>query len=38
MTVNLSDKGLREIVNSFDLFYIDIWGSSITESNLMKML
>ena len=26
MTVNLSDKGIREIVNNFDLFYIDIWG------------
>ena len=26
MTVNLSKKGLREIVNSYDLFYIDIWG------------
>ena len=26
MTVNLSDKGLSEIANSFDLFYIDIWG------------
>ena len=26
MTVNLSNNGLREIVNSFDLFYIDIWG------------
>ncbi len=26
MTVNLSNKGLREIANSFDLFYIDIWG------------
>tara|TARA_B100000674_G_scaffold494012_1_gene517608 strand:- start:1970 stop:2782 length:813 start_codon:yes stop_codon:yes gene_type:complete len=26
MTVNLSDKGLKEIVNNFDLFYIDIWG------------
>ena len=26
MTVNLSDKGVREIVNKFDLFYIDIWG------------
>ena len=26
MTVNLSNKGLREIANNFDLFYIDIWG------------
>ena len=26
MTVNLSNKGLKEIANSFDLFYIDIWG------------
>ena len=26
MTVNLSNNGLREIANSFDLFYIDIWG------------
>ena len=26
MTVNLSNIGLREIANSFDLFYIDIWG------------
>ena len=26
MTANLSDKGLREIADSFDLFYIDIWG------------
>ena len=26
MTVNLSDKGLSKIANSFDLFYIDIWG------------
>ena len=26
MTVNLSNKGVNEIVNNFDLFYIDIWG------------
>ena len=26
MTVNLTKNGLREIANSFDLFYIDIWG------------
>ena len=26
MTVNLSNKGVKEIVNNFDLFYIDIWG------------
>ena len=26
MTVNLSDKGIKEIVNNFDLFFIDIWG------------
>tara|TARA_Y100001936_G_scaffold61442_1_gene60478 strand:+ start:60 stop:872 length:813 start_codon:yes stop_codon:yes gene_type:complete len=26
MTVNLSNKGVREIANNFDLFYIDIWG------------
>ena len=26
MTVNLTNNGLREIANSFDLFYIDIWG------------
>ena len=26
MTVNLSNIGLREVANSFDLFYIDIWG------------
>ena len=26
MTVNLSNIGLREIANRFDLFYIDIWG------------
>ena len=26
MKVNLTDKGLKEIVNDFDLFYIDIWG------------
>ena len=26
MTVNLSNSGVREIVNNFDLFYIDIWG------------
>ena len=26
MTVNLSNKGLKEIANSFDMFYIDIWG------------
>ena len=26
MTINLSNNGLREIANSFDLFYIDIWG------------
>tara|TARA_Y100001935_G_scaffold215117_1_gene186477 strand:- start:196 stop:1008 length:813 start_codon:yes stop_codon:yes gene_type:complete len=26
MIVNLSEKGLKEIANSFDLFYIDIWG------------
>ena len=26
MTVDLTNKGIREIVNDFDLFYIDIWG------------
>ena len=26
MTVDLSNKGFREIVNNFDIFYIDIWG------------
>ena len=26
MMVNLTDKGVNEIVNDFDLFYIDIWG------------
>ena len=26
MTVDLSKKGIREIVKNFDLFYIDIWG------------
>ena len=26
MMVNLTDKGVKEIVNYFDLFYIDIWG------------
>tara|TARA_Y100000590_G_scaffold304823_1_gene343743 strand:- start:1632 stop:2444 length:813 start_codon:yes stop_codon:yes gene_type:complete len=26
MTVNLTDKGIKEIANNFDLFYIDIWG------------
>ena len=26
MTANLTDIGLKEIVNNFDLFYIDIWG------------
>ena len=26
MTVNLTDKGIKEIVNDFNLFYIDIWG------------
>ena len=26
MMVNLTDKGVKEIVNDFDLFYIDIWG------------
>ena len=26
MTVNLSNKGVREIAHNFDLFYIDIWG------------
>ena len=26
MTVNLEQKGLRSIVNEFDLFFIDIWG------------
>ena len=26
MTVDLSNKGVKEIVNNFDLFYIDIWG------------
>ena len=26
MTVNLNDKGIKEIVNNFDLFFIDIWG------------
>ena len=26
MTVNLMQKGLRSIVNEFDLFFIDIWG------------
>ena len=26
MTVNLDKKGLKSIVNNFDLFFIDIWG------------
>ena len=26
MTVNLNDKGLKDIIKDFDLFYIDIWG------------
>ena len=26
MTVDLTNKGIREIANNFDLFYIDIWG------------
>ena len=26
MKANLTNKGLKEIVNDFDLFYIDIWG------------
>jgi len=26
MTVNLTKRGLNQIVNNFDLFYIDIWG------------
>ena len=26
MTVNLTDKGIKEIINDFNLFYIDIWG------------
>ncbi len=26
MTVDLTNKGIREIANDFDLFYIDIWG------------
>ena len=26
MTVNLTDKGLKEIADNFDLFYIYIWG------------
>ncbi len=26
MTVNLDKKGLKSIVNDFDLFFIDIWG------------
>tara|TARA_B100000029_G_C17521872_1_gene940216 strand:+ start:61 stop:873 length:813 start_codon:yes stop_codon:yes gene_type:complete len=26
MTVNLTNTGLREIANDFELFYIDIWG------------
>ena len=26
MTINLTNYGLKEIANSFDLFYIDIWG------------
>ena len=26
MTVDLNDKGIKEIVNNFDLFFIDIWG------------
>tara|TARA_Y100000590_G_scaffold313004_1_gene353811 strand:+ start:63 stop:875 length:813 start_codon:yes stop_codon:yes gene_type:complete len=26
MTVNLTNTGLREIANGFDLYYIDIWG------------
>ena len=26
MKANLTNKGLKEIVNDFELFYIDIWG------------
>jgi len=26
MTVNLNNKGIKDIVNNFDLFFIDLWG------------
>ena len=26
MTSNLDEKGLRSIVNEYDVFFIDIWG------------
>ena len=26
MTVDLNDRGIKDIVNNFDLFFIDIWG------------
>ena len=26
MTINLDQKGLKSIVDNYDLFFIDIWG------------
>ena len=26
MTKNLDNKGLKSIINNYDIFYIDLWG------------
>ena len=36
MTKNLDESGLKSIVNSYDLFFIDIWGVIHNGINLNK--
>ena len=36
MTSNLDEKGLRSIVEEYDLFFIDIWGVLHNGLNLFE--
>ena len=36
MSINLDEKGLRSIVNEYDLFFIDVWGVVHDGINLHK--
>ena len=36
MTSNLDEKGLRSIINEYDLFFIDVWGVLHNGINLFK--
>ena len=36
MSKNLDDKGLKSIVENYDIFYIDLWGVIHNGINLHK--